>query len=158
MTTNAETERTQIQRAMPLTRICRLLTGLSLVLITVTNFRQRDPQWIVSTIGVAAALVPFYALVHYLVGAYLPRLNRWLGAALAVTPVGLLFFLGPSWATVGAVLFVGVSLLLTAIAGDPGCEVMSISGRFLRQRTHLACIAFTPLDWVEEKITRLLRS
>ena len=158
MTTNAKTERTQIQRAMPLTRILRLLTGLSLVLITVTNFRQGDPQWIVSTIGVAAALVPFYALVHYLVGAYLPRLNRWLGAALAVTPVGLLFFLGPSWATVGAVLFVGVSLLLTAIAGDPGCEVMSISGRFLRQRTHLACIAFTPLDWVEEKIARLLRS
>ena len=158
MTTNAKTERTQIQRAMPLTRILRLLTGLSLVLITVTNFRQGDPQWIVSTIGVAAALVPFYALVYYLVGAYLPRLNRWLGAALAVTPVGLLFFLGPSWATVGAVLFVGVSLLLTAIAGDPGCEVMSISGRFLRQRTHLACIAFTPLDWVEEKIARLLRS
>ena len=59
MTTNAEVERTQIQRAMPLTRILRLLTGLSLVLITVTNFRQGDPQWIVSTIGVAAALVPF---------------------------------------------------------------------------------------------------
>ena len=158
MTTNAETERTQIQRAMPLTRILRLLTGLSPVLITVTNFRQGDPQWIVSTIGVAAALVPFYALVHYLVGAYLPRLNRWLGAALAVTPVGLLFFLGPSWATVGAVVFVGVSLLLTAIVGDPGCEVMSIPGLFIRKRTHLACIAFTPLDWVEEKITSLLRS
>ena len=106
----------------------------------------------------AAALVPFYALVHYLVGAYLPRLNRWLGAALAVTPVGLLFFLGPSWATVGAVVFVGVSLLLTAIVGDPGCEVMSIPGLFLRKRTHLACIAFTPLDWVEEKIARVIKS
>lgn len=58
----------------------------------------------------------------------------------------------------GAVVFVGVSLLLTAIVGDPGCEVMSIPGLFLRKRTHLARIAFTPLDWVEEKITRLLRS
>ncbi len=158
MTTNAETERTQIQRAMPLTRILRLLTGLSLVLITVMIFRQEDPPGIARTIGVAAALVPFYALVHYLVGAYLPRLNRWLGAALAVTPVGLLFFLGPSWATVGAVVFVGVSLLLTAIVGDPGCEVMSIPGLFLRKRTHLACIAFTPLDWVEEMISRVIRS
>ena len=136
MTTNAETERTQIQRAMPLTRILRLLTGLSPVLITVANFRQGDPQWIVSTIGVAAALVPFYALVHYLVGAYLPRLNRWLGAALAVTPVGLLFFLGPSWATVGAVVFVGVSLLLTAILGDPGCVRGHVDPRALPQQAH----------------------
>ena len=76
----------------------------------------------------------------------------------AGTPGALVFFMGPGWATVGSLLFVGVSLVLTAVLGDPGCEVMVIPGLFFRRRTHLACIGFTPLDWAEEKATIWLRS
>ncbi len=85
-------------------------------------------------------------------------MNRWIGALVAVTPVALVFFMGPSWGRVGALLFVAVSLVLTAILGDPGCEVMVIPGLFFRRRTHLACITFTPLDWAEGKATNWLRS
>ncbi len=85
-------------------------------------------------------------------------MNRWIGALVAVTPVALVFFMGPSWGRVEALLFVAVSLVLTAILGDPGCEVMVIPGLFFRRRTHLACITFTPLDWAEGKATNWLRS
>ena len=157
MTANVETARTQIQRAMPISRALRLLTGLGLVVIAGMIFLQEDSLWIMRTIGMAAALVPFYTLVHHLVGTYLPRLNRWLGALLAVTPVALLFFFGPSWAGLGSLLFVGISLILTAVLAEPGCEVMVIPGLFFRQPTHLACITFTPLDWIEEKVTGLIK-
>ena len=109
------------------------------------------------SLGAALAFVPFYAVVHYLVGAYLPRLNRWIGGAVAVGPVALVVFTGPPWAQVGTILFIGVSLLLTAVIGDPGCEVMAIPGLFFRQRTHLACLTFTPLDWIEDKAMSWLR-
>lgn len=30
---------------------------------------------------------------------------------------------------------------------------MALPGIFTGKRTHLACILFTPLDWIEEKLT-----
>ena len=50
-------------------------------------------------------------------------------------------------------LFIGVSLVVTAIRADGGCEVMTLPGVFLGKRTHLVCIAFSPLDWIEDKFT-----
>ena len=157
MTTDVEVLDTHIQRAMPISRILRLV-GLAVVVLVLQIFSGADAGEILRSVGTALALVPFYAVVHHLVGTFAPRLNRWIGALVAVTPVALVFFMGPGWAAVGALLFVGVSLLLTAVLGDPGCEVMVIPGLFFRRRTHLACIGFTPLDWVEEKATTWLRS
>ena len=36
---------------------------------------------------------------------------------------------------------------------DKGCEVMSIPGLIFNRRTHLACFFFSPIDWLEKKIT-----
>lgn len=72
MTNAADVDTTQIQRAMPISRVLRLLAGLFLVFVTVQIVRREDSAWILRMIGIAVAFVPFYALLHALVGAYLP--------------------------------------------------------------------------------------
>ena len=122
MATNVEALDTHIQRAMPISRVLRLLVGLAVVFLVLQIFSTAPAGWILRSVAAALAFVPFYAGVHHLVGTCAPRLNRWIGALVAVTPVALVFFMGPSWGRVGALLFVAVSLVLTAILGDPGCE------------------------------------
>ena len=51
-------------------------------------------------------------------------INRWVGAVLAVTPVALVFVLSGAAGQLGTNLFIGISLLFTALRNDAGCEVM----------------------------------
>ncbi len=97
-------------------------------------------------------LIVFYAVVHLLISKFLPNINPWVGALIAVAPVLLVFFVGSQEVRHGVIFFLGVSLLLTGIRGDGGCEVMTIPGMILGKRTHLVCIVLSPLDWVEEKL------
>ena len=92
-----------------------------------------------------------------MVSSYLTKLNRWLGAFLAILPVFVVFLLGGGLGQVGALSFLAVSLLLAAARADAGCEVMSIPSLVFGRRTHLMCLLFSPLDWVEEKVFATLR-
>jgi hypothetical protein len=65
----------------------------------------------------------------------------------------LLFLIGGGIGQLGAMTYVGGSLFIDSLNGDGGCEVMAIPGFILGKRTHLVCIAFSPFDWLEEKLT-----
>jgi hypothetical protein len=107
----------------------------------------------VQVAGVVFGLFAFYTLVHVLISRFVPTINPWVGAFLAVAPVLLVFLMGGLPVRHGVVLFLGVSLLFTGIRADGGCEVMTLPGMLLGKRTHLVCIVLSPLDWVEEKLT-----
>jgi hypothetical protein len=114
-----------------------------------------------SSFGITFALAAFYTLLHYVVWRYVPNLNRWLGAALAVTPVFLVWFFGQGGGPLfgqgeggtGAITYIGVSLLIDFIRADSGCEVMAIPGLIFRNRTHLPCIVLSPFDVLEQKLS-----
>lgn len=53
-----------------------------------------------------------------------------------------------------AALFFGASLLLAAARGYAGCEVLAISNWLLRRDDQVGCVVFTPIDAVEEQLTR----
>jgi hypothetical protein len=91
--------------------------------------------------------------VHLIVSRYGTRLHAWFGAVLAIAPVILLFALGGPIGRAASVAFVGISLLLQALRGDGGCEVMAIPAVLFRKRTHLACILFSPIDLIEKHLT-----
>jgi len=105
---------------------------------------------IVAAIG---GLIILYTALHLIISKYVPRLNRWLGALLAITPAALLFLLGGGIGQMGAMSYIGGSLFIDSFNGDSGCEVMALPGIFSGERTHLACILCSPLDWIEEKLT-----
>jgi len=144
-------------RALPVGRILRFLLGAFLVVTVWPFFRNAASNRIFGAVLVVVGLTIFYAAVHWLVSSYLTQLNRWLGAALAILPVCVVFLLGGVLGQVGALSFLAVSLLLAAARADAGCEVMSIPSLAFRRRTHLMCLLFSPLDWVEEKIFAALK-
>ena len=80
-----------------------------------------------------------------------------LGAILAFGPFLAVFFIGYGGpAATGALTFISVSLIIAAVRSDSGCEVMSIPAVFLRKHTHLCCIVFSPIDWVEKGLNNNL--
>ncbi len=139
-------------RSRPIGRILRFLMGASMVAAVVPNIVQASLTNNVVTGGVVLALLAGYTVIHLAVWRFAPNLNRWLGAALAVTPAALLFVFGGAIGQVTSVAYVGGSLLIDAITGDAGCEVMAVPGLLLKKRTHLACLVFSPLDWLESKM------
>jgi len=144
-------------KALPVGRILRFLLGAWLVFAVHRFYLESGSSRILSAVLVVAGLVLFYALIHWLVSTYLPAFNRWLGALLAILPVCLVFVFGGVLGQVGAASFLALSLLLAAIRSDAGCEVMSIPALVFGRHTHLMCLLFSPMDWVEGKIVAALR-
>jgi hypothetical protein len=134
-------------------RTLRLMLGLLLAWMTFTVTRFEDVAFNLRIVAVFAGLTTFYTILHLVIGKYGARINRWFGAALAVAPVILVFALGGAVGRLASVAFIGISLLLQAIRGDGGCEVMAIPAVMFGKRTHLMCILFSPIDLVEEHLT-----
>lgn len=141
-------------RAGPIGRALRLLTGV-LILVGGAGPPLLDAGlelWI-ATLGVVLGEVVFYVLLHLVVQRFFPAVNPWLGAVLAVAPVAAVYMTGGAPGRLGTLLFIGISLLFTAWRADGGCEVMTLPGMLFGKRTHLVCVAFSPVDWLERAET-----
>ena len=145
-------------RALPVGRVLRFLLGIGLVAEVLPFFVQAESVRVLGAISVTLGITMLYALMHWFVSSFLTRLNRWLGAGLAILPVVVVFALGGTLGQVGAITFIGVSLLLAAIRADAGCEVMSIPAVMFGRRTHLVCLLFSPIDWLEKKIVNAMQT
>lgn len=130
-------------------RMLRFVAGAVMTIEGCRHLFDSSLSVIFQVAAVVVGLVLFYSVVHLFISRLLASLNPWLGAMLAVLPVVLVYVLSPAPGKLGSVIFVGVSLLLTSIRADGGCEVMTIPGMLFGKRTHLVCIVFSPLDWLE---------
>ena len=139
--------------AKPVGRVLRLLTGTALTLIAVRAMLSWEATLNLQVAGVMLGLFALYLVVHLAISRLVPSINAWLGAVIAVVPVFLVYSLGGPAGQVGSLFFIGVSLVATAIRADGGCEVMTLAGILTGQRTHLVCIVFSPLDWIEARLT-----
>ena len=151
----------ETKKARPVGRSLRLIVGAILTLVAVPVYFRADWTYSLVSLGIIVALTLFYALLHYLISRYLPNINRWFGAAVAVTPVFLVWLFGQGGGPIfgqgqggtAAITFVGLSLLVDFVRADAGCEVMAFPGLIFGNRTHLACIALSPIDALEEKLS-----
>ncbi|MCZ6462976.1 MAG: hypothetical protein O7A09_01460 [Proteobacteria bacterium] len=141
-------------RALPIGRLLRSLLGVALVTLSISTVATSSGERVLAALGWTVGLVLLYAMLHWIIASRLGHLNRWLGAVLALGPIVALFLLGGAPGQLGAMLFLGASLLLASVLADPGCEVMSIPGLLFGRRTHLVCLFFSPIDWVEERLSR----
>jgi len=55
-------------------------------------------------------------------------------------------------------LFYGASMLLAAVRGDAGCEVLAVSNWLLGRDDQIGCLVFWPIDRAERRRTRAATS
>ena len=139
-------------KSKPIGRILRFVLGALMLGLVAPNIVRASWTTDAIIVGVIVVLLAGYTAIHLAVWRFTPNLNRWLGAVLAVAPAALVFVLGDGIGQVSAVTYVGGSLLIDSINGDAGCEVMAVPGIMCKKRTHLACLLFSPLDWLEAKL------
>lgn len=149
------TSNTQIaSQARPIGRLLRLITGLVVLGVVAPAYLQIPTSWLAGVIGVFVGIVVFYLALHVVIVRYFGKLNPWVGAALANLPVLALFVFGSPVVQIGAGTYLGLALTLAGVRADPGCEVMSIPGFLLGRHTHLACLVFSPIDWIESRLAK----
>lgn len=110
-----------------------------------------------------AGLVVFPAI---LLGWQWWRSRRKLARLDATGPVGfavnaavvVALYLTPLYAPIltptsdGVLIFYGASMLLAAVRGYAGCEVLAISNALLRRDDQVGCLLFSPIDTVEGRL------
>ncbi len=139
--------------AKPVGRVLRLLMGTALTIHATQHMISGGTTLSLQAVGIGLGLLLFYTMVHLAISRFVPSINAWLGAVIALAPAILVFALVDPSLRFAVVLFIGVSLVATAIRADGGCEVIMLPGMLMGKRTHLVCIVFSPLDWIEDKIT-----
>ena len=147
-----------VEKARPFGRILRLLFGAFILYIAVPYYFIVSTTVVIQTILVTLGLVVFYVLLDLVINRMFPTISPVAGAILANTPILLMWLLGRNAIQLGALTFLGFSLMLTALRADKGCEVMSIPGLIFNRHTHLACFFFSPVDWLEKRITEKIRN
>src|SRR3972149_860369 len=141
-----------VERARPIGRFFRLLFGAFVLFIVVPYYFILPSDVVIQTILVTVGLVVFYVLLDLAINEMFPTIHPVVGAILANTPILSMWLLGREAVQLGALSFLGISLLLTGLRADKGCEVMSIPGLIFNRHTQLACFFFSPIDWLEKKI------
>jgi hypothetical protein len=59
-----------------------------------------------------------------------------------------------SFSSDAGLLFYGCSMLVSAVWGYAGCEVLAVSNWLLRRNDQVGCLLFDPLDRVEQGLWR----
>ncbi|MCI0555986.1 MAG: hypothetical protein L0287_34010 [Anaerolineae bacterium] len=140
-----------IEKARPIGRLLRLLFGALVPFSAVPYYFIVSTDVVTQTIRVTLGLVVFYLLLDLIINKAFPAIHPVAGAILANAPILLMWLLGRNAIQLGALSFLGISLVLTGLRADKGCEVMSIPGLIFNRYTHLACLFFSPVDWLEKK-------
>lgn len=112
--------------------------------------------WFVGLVGFPVVLLGWQAWRARRHSARLVALTGPIGHAATVVVFLLLY--GTTWYAEpidlfsdAALLFFGGSMLLAAIRGYAGCEVLAISNWLLRRDDQAGCILFDPIDRVERR-------
>ena len=131
----------------------RLSLGLVFLGLAFSDLRfsaYSTPPWHAFVIGLIVLPAGLFALQSIRLRFTMETLNATGPVGYAVNfGVGLVLFLIVS--REGALLFYGVSLLLAAVRGYAGCEILAISNWLLRRDDQVGCVVFNPLDAVESR-------
>jgi len=82
------------------------------------------------------------------------RANGPIGYCLNFGVGAVLFMLAPA----AAITFYGLSLLLAAVRGYAGCEILAASNWLLRRDDQVGCVVFSPIDAVEAHLSGMKRA
>ncbi len=139
------------EKAGPFGRILRLLVGGLILYLIIPIYFILPSDVLIESILLFIGLAAYYILLDISITNILPNINPILGVVLANLPILLMVLIGRNAVPLSALSFLGISLILTGLRADNGCELMSIPGLVFNRHTHLGCFFFSPIDWLEKK-------
>ncbi len=137
-------------------RVLRVLFGILLAV----GFTAANPDIVISEpaalIASLAGVIIFYILYTILMGnRVLTRVNPWVGALIMDWPLLVIWIVVighlpgiPPPLILAVFLYFGISLIISGVVKYGGCEIVTIPGLVLRKRYNVACIMFSPIDWL----------
>ncbi|MGH3863795.1 hypothetical protein [Actinokineospora sp.] len=145
----------------PLGTAARVVLGGALLASVIAGHMSngwRPVPWLLALLAFPGVLMVAQAL----------RARRGVSPLRATGPVGfavnvvvfLAVYLTPYYASAlaatsdAALIFYGASMLLAAVRGYAGCEVLAVSNWLLRRDDQIGCVVFGPVDAVERSRTR----
>jgi hypothetical protein len=156
---------TQRRRIGRVGTVSRVVVALGLLYLAVTNggglvylsFPNGGLSWGLTWYEAVLGLV---VLPGVMVAAGLAA-RRFVGRPVHLTgPLGLAIntavivaLLANRYTAGGAELFYGITLLVAAWRGQPGCEATVLSNLILRRDDQIGCPAFSPIDALEARRT-----
>ncbi|MGH7920072.1 MAG: DUF6410 domain-containing protein [Candidatus Dormibacteraceae bacterium] len=139
---------------LPAGRLVRVVAGILFLAASVTTATSvglvslSELAQVVLTVLIAGAA--YTGLVWILGDRILTRIGPWLSALIVVLPLAVLGVLPfvPQPVAVGVDFYVALSLLVQAVIGYGGCEIVGIPTLLLRRRYTVYCV-FNGVDVVE---------
>lgn len=143
----------------PVGTIARIVVGLGLVAdVAVGELSGRGlvpASWLLGLLGLPALALMWQWWRARRVPARLDMTGPW-GYGLNVALFLVLFV--PQWFVPGmfvlwdgGLIFVGASMLLAAVCGYAGCEVLAVFNWLLHRDDQVGCVLFTPIDQREHR-------
>jgi len=148
------TVETNSHNAKPIGRVLRFAMGAALIsLLIAQGVLDAAANILWQSSAVFVGLIALYSAIHFIVLRFLSTINAVLGTIIALSPAILVYYIAGDAGQIAVIAYIGSSLLIDAVTADIGCEVMAIPGILFRRRTHLCCIAFSPIDWIESRVS-----
>lgn len=131
----------------------RGLAALALLAAIVPPLRSLDWTELARIAILVLVLAGLYVLLALGLQRLDVKLHPWAGAFGALVPLATVYLTLGSVGQLAGLTFLIVSLAIAALRADSGCEVMALPGLLFGRRTHLVCILFSPIDWLERRQT-----
>ena len=145
----------------PIGTVARVVVGVGMLGSVVYGHVEgpfRPASWVLGLVGLPAVLLGWQwwrarrsPSRFEATGPFAQVLNIAVFAALYFTPD---YAPALSATSDAALVFYGVSMLLAAIRGYGGCEVLAVSNWLLRRDDQVGCLLFGPVDYLEWRAAR----
>ena len=146
----------QPRRAPPAGRALRTVLGVVLIAYVAPVYFRVPLRVAVGSLVLVLGFIAVYSLIFVslrLIGAVLGSiLMHGLIVAVYIAGCSRLPVLGGGKGQLGAVIFLGISLVVAGLRALPGCELMAIPAFLFRMQTDLSCPIFSPFDKLERKL------
>jgi hypothetical protein len=159
VTEHADRAGTRTREIGPIGTVSRMALGLAALVLPIV-FEGLDWWDVLGWVGLTVLATAASRAVLGALGGYAGDGRRGLGAWSAATCFLAALLLGASVAigigtpAEGDVVlwgFLGLSMLVAAVRGDAGCEVLAFPNALLRRRDRVGCVIFTPIDAAEAR-------
>lgn len=148
------------QPAAAFGRVLRVLLGLALLVYVAPVYFRLPLDVVVKSLLLVLGLVGVCSVLLVASTRHVTGFGPWVWTILGTAIlVGLyaggsfpLPIVGNGKGQLATFTFLGISLAIAGVRGLPGCEIMAIPSIFVRGKTNLPCIIFTPLDKLEHKL------